>query len=93
MTKTYKDLIFKSHPNTRIGIQAVLSLNENIDLSVVAGEGFYSSTKKEAKGIKHPDSNNFISFEVGIITDNKGINVIGWQSREDINNIIKKYSG
>ena len=63
MTKTFKDLIFKSHPSTRIGIQAVLSLNENIDLSVVAGEGFYSSTKKEAKGIKHPDSNNFISFE------------------------------
>ena len=93
MTKTFKDLIFKSHPSTRIGIQAVLSLNENIDLSVVAGEGFYSSTKKEVKGIKHPDSNNFISFEVGIITDNKGINVIGWQSREDINNIIKKYSG
>ena len=93
MTKTIKDLIFKSHPSTRIGIQAVLSLNENIDLSVVAGEGFYSSTKKEAKGIKHPDSNNFISFEVGIITDNKGINVIGWQTREDINNIIKKYSG
>ena len=93
MTKTFKDLIFKSHPSTRIGIQAVLSLNESIDLSVVAGEGFYSSTKKEAKGIKHPDSNNFISFEVGIITDNKGINVIGWQTREDINNIIKKYSG
>jgi|TARA_Y100000361_G_C11099028_1_gene310818 GH25 family lysozyme M1 (1,4-beta-N-acetylmuramidase) len=93
MTKTFKDLIFKSHPSTRIGIQAVLSLNENIDLSVVAGEGFYSSTKKEAKGIKHPDSNNFISFEVGIITDNKGIDVIGWQTREDINNIIKKYSG
>ena len=92
MTKTFKDLIFKSHPSTRIGIQAVLSLNENIDLSVVAGEGFYSSTKKEAKGIKHPDSNNFISFEVGIITDNKGIDVIGWQTREDINNIIKKYS-
>ena len=93
MTKTFKDLIFKSHPSTRIGIQAVLSLNENIDLSVVAGEGFYSSTKKEAKGIKHPDSNNFISFEVGIITDNKGIDVIGWQTREDINNLIKKYSG
>jgi GH25 family lysozyme M1 (1,4-beta-N-acetylmuramidase) len=93
MTKTFKDLIFKSHPSTRMGIQAVLSLNENIDLSVVAGEGFYSSTKKEAKGIKHPDSNNFISFEVGIITDNKGIDVIGWQTREDINNIIKKYSG
>ena len=93
MTKTFKDLIFKSHPSTRIGIQAVLSLNENIDLSVVAGEGFYSSTKKEAKGIKHPDSNNFISFEVGIITDNKGIDVIGWQTREDINIIIKKYSG
>ena len=93
MTKTFKDLIFKSHPSTRIGIQAVLSLNENLDLSVVAGEGFYSSTKKEAKGIKHPDSNNFISFEVGIITDNKGIDVIGWQTREDINNIIKKYSG
>ena len=93
MTKTFKDLIFKSHPSTRIGIQAVLSLNKNIDLSVVAGEGFYSSTKKEAKGIKHPDSNNFISFEVGIITNNESLDVIGWKSREDINNIIKKYSG
>ena len=50
MTKTFKDLIFKSHPNARPGIQAVLSLNENINLSVVAGEGLYSTIKKEAKG-------------------------------------------
>ena len=49
MTKTFKDLIFKSHPNARPGIQAVLSLNEDINLSVVAGEGFYSSTKKKLK--------------------------------------------
>ena len=93
MTKTFKDLIFKSHPSTRIGIQAVLSLNENIDLSVVAGEGFYSTIRKEAKGMEYPDSNSFSSFEVGIITNNESIDVIGWQSREDINNIIKKYSG
>jgi flagellar hook protein FlgE len=93
MSKTFKDLIFKPHRTTKKGIQATLNLNENTDLSVVAGEGFYSTIRKEAKGMEYPDSNSFSSFEVGIITDNKGINVIGWQTREDINNIIKKYSG
>ena len=58
MTKTFKDLIFKSHPNTRPGIQAVLSLNENINLSVVAGEGLYSTIKKEANNLK----DNLVKF-------------------------------
>ena len=61
-------------------------------ISVVAGEGFYSSGKNGVRGpiTKVEDAS---SFEVAIIDENlpddeQQWDVNGWQTREDINKLI-----
>ena len=90
--KTFKDLKFEVHPVTKKGIRASLELKPNVFISVVAGEGFYSGGKN---GVRGPVTKleEATSFEVGIIDENlpedqQEWNVVGWQSREDINKLI-----
>ena len=94
MKYTFKDLKFKKHPSTKKGILASLEIEPDIFMSVIAGEGFYSTSKK---GVKAPvtDVKDVLSFEVGIINENlpdgeQQWDIFGWQTREDINNIIKE---
>lgn len=89
--KTFKDLKFKEHP-LRVGIQASLELKPNVFLSVVAGEGMYSTCKE---GVKKAVSKveDVVSFEVAIIDENLAEDqqeweVKGWQTREDINLLL-----
>ena len=66
-----------------------------ITLSVVAGPGLYSSPRTNGTSPK-----DFDSFEIGVWDDNgwltselvdtNGDDVIGWQTIDDINNVIKK---
>ena len=46
--KTFNDLKFKKHPLGN-GIQATIEISPNVFISVIAGEGFYSTSKKVSK--------------------------------------------
>ena len=91
---TFKNLKFKPHKVIpKKGIQATLEVKPNVFISVIAGEGFYSSGKtgNRAAVSKVEDVS---SFEVGIIDENlpeedQQWEVVGWQSREDIDQLIK----
>lgn len=97
MTPTFRNLKFRPHPIDTKCIRASLELKPNITLSVVAGPGMYSlpgGSGDKDKFDEFPDSNDFSTFEVMIIDenlpDNGQADVIGWQSREDINEIIRQ---
>ena len=89
--KTFKDLKFKEHP-LRVGIQASLELKPNVFLSVIAGEGMYSTSKEGVKKVVSKVE-DVVSFEVAIIDknlaeDQQELEVKGWQTREDINLLL-----
>ena len=95
--KTFKDIKFKPHKVGKGAIQGLLMLDNGIELSVVAGEGMYSTGKggvREAVN-KVEDAS---TFEVAIFDqDGKFIPadndmVLGWQSREDIDKLIQIHS-
>ena len=87
----FKDLIFKDHTYM---INAHHVFDNDWEISVSAGNGIYCSPKKNLK-----DQESFSSFEIAIFNE-KGEyatgevlqidnDVVGWQGREDINNIIE----
>ena len=89
----FKDLKFKKHSVIE-GIQATLEVKPNVFISVVAGDGMYSTGKTGHRAAVSKVEDVSI-FEVGIIDENldkenREWDVQGWQSREDINNLIKK---
>ena len=91
---TFKDLEFKPHKLGKdIGIQAKLEINPQVFVSVIAGEGFYSTGKDGVrKAVINP--NDVSTFEVGIIDENlseenQQWEVIGFQNREEINELLK----
>ena len=89
--KTFKDLVFKKHKVCK-GIQASLEIKPNVFISVVAGEGMYSTSRNGVK--KAVDKvEDVSSFEVAIINENlpddeHQWDVQGWVSREDIDKLI-----
>ena len=95
--KKFKDIKWKQHKLGKGFIQGLLTLDNGIELSVVAGSGMYSSPRDAGDS---PD--NFNAFEVAVfdaagnfITDfpNSDTNdVLGWQSRSDIDALITKWS-
>jgi len=94
--KTFKDLVFKKHRVTKKAIMASLELKPNVFISVVAGEGMYSTSRKgvRAECTKVEDA---ATFEVAIIDENLPDNeqqwdVNGWQSRDDIDKLIQIHS-
>ena len=93
--KTFKDIIFKQHKVGKGNIQGLLMLDNGIELSVVAGTGMYSAGKT---GVREAVDNvkDVSSFEVAVFDQDGefigGDMVLGWQSREDINELIKKFS-
>jgi hypothetical protein len=93
--KTFKDIIFKQHKVGKGSIQGLLMLDNGIELSVVAGTGMYSAGKN---GVREAVDNvkDVSSFEVAVFDQDGefigGDMVLGWQSREDINELIKKFS-
>jgi hypothetical protein len=89
----FKDLEFKARDFGGVGAQ--YTFDNGITISVQASQVNYS-TPRENLG----SPNDFSSFEVGMwdangwvtkeLVDDAGDDVLGWQSREDINNLIKK---
>ena len=90
--KSFNDLKFTKHKVTKKAIMASLELKPNVFISVVAGEGMYSTSRKgvRAECTKVEDAS---TFEVGIIDENlpddeQEWDVIGWQTRDDINKLM-----
>ena len=87
----FKDLIFKDH---KYMINAHYVFDNDWEISVSAGSGNYCTPKED---LGQPEL--FASFEVAIFNSNGDFatsevlqiddDVVGWQGREDINNIIE----
>jgi hypothetical protein len=86
--KTFNDLTFTKHPNGMNGaVQAKLILDNNITLSGVGGSGLYGDGIESFEvGAWHNDTNDWIR-----LSDYD--DVIGWQSKEDIDQIIQRLEG
>ena len=75
---SFKNLVFVPHPFSK-GIMAKYRFDNGKEISIVAGEGLYSTPN-----IPVYSADVVSSFEV--MFDGE---VTGWQSREDINKIFK----
>ena len=92
--KTFEDIEWGKHRAAAGGVQGLLMLNNGIQLSVVAGPGLYSLPREAGES-----PNDFSKFEVALFdTEGEFIligdlqeQVLGWQDKEDINNLIIKY--
>tara|TARA_R100001509_G_scaffold40006_1_gene21417 strand:+ start:571 stop:831 length:261 start_codon:yes stop_codon:yes gene_type:complete len=84
----FKNLSFIQHPNINNAIMAQVICNNGKRVSVVAGKGMYSTSKA---GVKEECNKveEAVSFEV--MVGDEG--VIGWQTREDIDKILKENNG
>ena len=84
---TFDNLVFIKHPNDFFeGIMAKYKFNNGKELSVVAGNNLYCTTRYgNRKGGPLLEVSDVISWEVMI-----GGRVEGWQTKDQINEIIKK---
>ena len=95
--KTFKDISWGQHELGKGIIQGLLMLDNGIELSVVAGEGMYSTGKggvREAIN-KVEDASSFevaIFDQAGNFIGADNDLVLGWQSREDIDKLIQIHS-
>ena len=83
----FEDIKWKQHRVGKGSIQGLLMLDNGIELSVVAGPTMYSLPKDAGNS---PD--DFDKFEVAIFDKDGEFmddDVLGWQSREDINKLIQ----
>ena len=81
--KTFDDLVFKPYP-LRKGVQAKLDLGNDIEVSVVGGEGLYGNgvTSFEVAAF-YKTLGKFVEFP-------DGDNVSGWNSKEEVTEIINR---
>ena len=91
--KTFNDIKWKTHQIGKGYIQGLISLDSGVELSIVAGKGLYCLPREA--GNSHEDFNK---FEVLVINETEQQNhhllnePLGWQSRKDINNLIKLHN-
>ena len=83
----FKNLSFIQHPNINNAIMAQVICNNGKRVSVVAGKGMYSTSKN---GVRQAWNNveEALTFEVAV-----GDKILGWQSREEIDQILKENNG
>jgi CO dehydrogenase/acetyl-CoA synthase beta subunit len=79
--KTFDDLVFKPHPIGRGCVLATLDLGNDIEVSVVGGEGMYGDGKKtfEVAGF-YKTLGKFVPMP-------DGDDVSGWNSKEEVTKI------
>jgi hypothetical protein len=87
--KTFKEITWEPHQVGNGAIQGLLVLDNGIELSIVAGQGMYSTPRED---LGSPDL--YSSFEVAIFDENGDMvdDVLGWQSNEDIDKLIQIHS-
>lgn len=90
--KTFKDLVF--HPNRTGGINSRTDFDNGFSLSVIAGGFAYSTPREDST-----DPDFFSEFEVAVFApdgdftreffpEDHNDDVMGWQSRADINTLM-----
>ena len=84
----FNNLVFIKHPNDRLeGLMAKYRFNNGKELSIVAGNGLYCNTRYGVrKGGPMLEVEDVVSWEVMV-----GGRVEGWQTKDQINKIIKEY--
>ena len=84
----FDNLVFIKHPNDRLeGLMAKYRFNNGKELSIVAGNGLYFNTRYGVrKGGPMLEVEDVVSWEVMV-----GGRVEGWQTKDQINKIIKEY--
>ena len=100
MTKlTFNDINFGPHPLG--GVFGKLQVN-GYTLSVIGGYGFYSTYGSGVKPSKNNTADDFIAFEIAVFDDdgeyvtqrffddNHDNDVRGWQSRDEISDLINR---
>jgi|TARA_R110001583_G_C5503309_1_gene395966 hypothetical protein len=94
---TFKDLKFIPHKVIpKSGIQATLEVKPQVFVSVIAGDGFYSTAKGTGVRGAVTSEKNVSTFEVGIIDesvdkDKQEWDVRGFQNREEINELLATF--
>ena len=78
----FKNLGFIKHPVVK-GIISQVFTDDGTRISIVCGEGMYSTSKAGNRAVCE-SIEDASSFEVFV----DGQEVLGWQSREDINKIL-----
>jgi len=88
--KTFKDITWKQHRIVEGAIQGLLDLPNGRQMSIVAGPSLYSLPRETGKA---PE--DFDKFEVAIFKEDgeflrlsEDDDVLGWQTRGDINSLI-----
>ena len=86
---TFDNLVFIKHPNDYMeGLMAKYRFDNGKELSIVAGNNLYCQTRYGVrKGGPLLEVSDVLSWEVMV-----GGKVIGWQNKDQINEIIKKQS-
>jgi hypothetical protein len=84
---TFDNLVFIKHPQERHeGLMAKYKFDNGKELSIVAGNHLYCTTRYgNRKGGPMLEVEDVFSWEVMV-----GAKVLGWQTKEDINKIIKE---
>lgn len=95
--KTFKDIKF--FPSMGTNLKSNTKFDNGFELSVIAGEFAYSTPREN-----NPDPDFFSEFEVAVFTpdgeftreffpEDHSDDVMGWQSRADINTIMLLIQG
>jgi len=90
--KVFKDLVF--HPNRTGGINSRMDFDNGFSISVIAGGFAYSTPREDSH-----DPDSFSAFEVAVFApdgdftreffpEDHSDDVMGWQSRADINTLM-----
>jgi hypothetical protein len=80
--KTFKDLVFKTHPVFNNGTAAKLDFPNGYSVSVVTGDGAYQNEGEYEVAVL---KDNKLSYDTHITDD-----VLGWQSEDEVTEIMKQ---
>ena len=82
--KTFKDLVFEPHSLGGNRVMATLDLGNDIQVSVVGGDGMYGNGKTSFEvAAWYKTLNKMVPFE-------GGDDVSGWNSKEEVTEIINR---
>ena len=79
--KSFEDLEFKPHPNSKDGIRASLRLSKDIRISVIAGPSQYGSVESELYEVAVLNKEDYVPLTISS-------DVLGWQSKNQINHLM-----
>jgi len=94
-TPTFEDVVFKKHPNIPGAISGNIILENDYELSIVAGPSLYSTPGGLSWEGEIDDPSDVSTFEVAIINA-KGQFIdetMGWQTRDQITVSIAETAG